>query len=79
MNIVKVVTIPEIQKYKNFRKRKQVGNEYHQWYKKCILLKRNMCARVCLPFVNFDLGGYLLQNCIACLKIEAENKMTTVG
>ena len=32
-----------------------------------------------LVFVNFDLGGYLLQNGIACLIIEAENEMTTFG
>ena len=32
-----------------------------------------------LGFVNFDLGVYLLQNNIAGLIIEVENKMTTFG
>ena len=32
-----------------------------------------------LGFVNFDLGGFLLQNGIPGFIIEAENKMTTVG
>ena len=31
-----------------------------------------------LGFVNFDLGGYLLQNDIAGLKIKQKNEMTTV-
>ena len=29
-------------------------------------------------FVNFDLGGYLLQNGIAGLKLKQKNRMTTV-